>query len=184
MKRPIWLIAGIVIAVLIAWFALRSGGPERVVVNLIDQFPSAKAKRPSADVFSIVDATIDNVTKRAILVKDPSRLVYEVTLPDDAELKVSLGLLPEAWTTKGDGVLFRILLGAGGAPEEILSLQVNPYENPGDRRWSDITLDLSEYAGETVDLFFNTNSSPPARPPRDDRNGDLAVWGAPRIVSR
>ena len=45
-----------------------------------------------------------------------------------------------------------------------------------------MTLDLSEYSGETVDLFLNTNNSPPSHPQRDDPNGDLAVWGDPRIV--
>ena len=184
MKRPLWLLIGVVLAILVAWFALRPGGTERVAVNLIDQFPSATDKRPSPDVFSVVSATIGDRALQSILVKDPSRLVYSVAVPDDAELKVSLGIRPDGWTIPGDGVLFRILVGAGGPPEEILNLTLNPYGAPGDRAWRDLSLDLSEYAGETIDLYFNTNSSPPSRPPRDDRNGDFALWGAPRIVTR
>jgi hypothetical protein len=45
-------------------------------------------------------------------------------------------------------------------------------------------VDLSEYSGETIELFFNTNASPPSPPGRDDRSGDLALWGAPRVVAR
>ena len=62
---------------------------------------------------------------------------------------------------------------------------MNPFGNASDKGWKEVVLDLSTYAGETVDLIFNTHSSaPPApgTPPTDDRNGDLALWGAPRIV--
>jgi hypothetical protein len=45
-------------------------------------------------------------------------------------------------------------------------------------------VDLSEYSGETVDLYFNTNASPPHPPGHDDRHGDLALWGEPRVVAR
>jgi hypothetical protein len=184
MKRPTWLLVGVaVIVLLLVWIFLRRGGGEHVAVDLIQQFPTAKEKRPNPEVFSVVDATLSGQARKAVLVKDPSRLVYSVTVPDNAELHVSLGMLEEAWTTQGDGVVFRILVGAGGNPEELLNLNLNPFANPSDRGWHDLTLDLSEYAGESVDLFFNTNSSPPSRPAKDDRNGDLAVWGAPRIVT-
>jgi hypothetical protein len=182
MKRPVWLAIGVLLAVLVAWFALRPHGTERVAVNLVDQFGTAKDVRWPA-IFSIVNAKIGDRELPAIQVTDPSRLVYSVAVPDDAELKFSLGLQPEAWTIPGDGVLFRVLVGAGGPPEEILNVTVNPYGTPSDRAWRDISLDLSEFAGETIDLYFNTNSSPPSRPPRDDRNGDIALWGAPRIVT-
>ena len=66
---------------------------------------------------------------------------------------------------------------------DLLSLVVNPFGNPNDRKWQPLKIDLSAYAGKTVDLIFNTRSSPPD-PPRDDRNGDLPVWGDPRIVTR
>jgi hypothetical protein len=107
-----------------------------------------------------------------------------VQVPDNGELRVGLGLQEEAWTIQGDGVLFRILIAAGGPPEEVLNLVINPFGNPNDRVWHDISIDLSEYAGETIELFFNTNASPPARPPVNDTNGDLALWGAPGVYAR
>ena len=183
MKIPTWLLAVIAVLALVAWWAFRSGGGERVTTDLIEQFPSATQKRPNPEVFSIVESTVAGETKRAILVKDPSRLVYTVTVPDDGELRLSVALQEEGWTVPGDGVLFRVLVAAGAPPEEILNLHLNPSGNPADRTWHDLTLDLYEYSGETIDLFFNTNSSLPARPPQDDRNGDLALWGEPRIVA-
>jgi hypothetical protein len=58
-----------------------------------------------------------------------------------------------------------------------MSLMVNPFANASDRKWNDISIDLAQYAGETVDVIFNTRSGT-----KDDRNGDFAVWGEPRIV--
>lgn len=191
MKRPVWLAVGVIALLLIGWLVFRPGGSEEVAVDLVEQFPSVEHKRPAPELFSVVDATLGGETKPAILVREPggagpagSRIVFPVTVPENGELRVSLGLLEEGWTTEGDGVLFRILVGAGGPPEEILNLHINPYANPSDRAWHDLSLDLSEFAGETIDVYFNTNSSPPSRPPADNRAGDLAVWGAPRIVTR
>jgi hypothetical protein len=184
MKRPIWLVVGVAAAVLVGWLVLRQGSGEEVAVDLVEQFPNATQKRPSPEAFSVVDATLGGESKRAILIKETSRLIWSVTVPDNGELKVSLGLLEDGWAVEGDGVLFRVLVGAGGPPEEILNLLINPYGNAADRGWHDLSLDLSEFAGETISLLFNTNSSPPMRPPVDNRNGDFAVWGAPRIVTR
>lgn len=157
-----------------------------MAVDLVGDFPKATDKRPSADLFSVTDVTIAGVSKPAIKVAPTAgtRLVYAVQVPDNGALRVSLGIDESAWTVEGDGVLFRILLGAGAPPEEILNLVVNPFGNPADRRWHDLELDLSEYAGETVTLFFNTNSSAPQRPPVDNQAGDLAVWGEPRVIAR
>lgn len=181
MKRPVWLIGGAVIAVIVAWLLLRPSGEGTVVVDLVDQFDMAKSKAPSPETFEVIEATLAGDTRRAIYAKGPSRIVFTVEVPDNGELRVGLGLLEEGWTVAGDGVLFRVLLAAGGPPEEILNLIVNPYGNRNDRAWYDVTLDLSEYAGEVVDIYLNTNASPPGK---DDRSGDMAVWGAPRVIAR
>jgi len=184
MKRPVWLLIGVVLAVGVAWFTLRLGGGGDLRVDLVDQFASAKDKRPNPETFEVVDATLAGDTRRAILARASSRLVYSVLVPDDGELRVGIGLLESAWTTPGDGVLFRILIAAGGPQEEVLNIVVNPFGNPTARSWHDLSIDLSEYAGETIDLFFNTNASPPSQPPVNDTNGDLAVWGAPGVYAR
>ena len=184
MTRQTWLLSGAVILAVVLWFALSPAGDERVTADLIDQFDSATDKRPDPSVFSVVDATIAGESRRAIQVADPSRLVYTVTVPNDGQLQFSLGLQESAWSVEGDGVLFRVLVAAGGPPTEVLNVQLNPYSNAGDRMWHDLSVDLSEYEGETVDLYFNTNASPPNPPGRDDRNGDLALWAEPRVVAR
>ena len=194
MTRQTWYLVGGAAVAVVAWFLLSPGSGERVSANLVDELPKAVERRPAPEVFSVVDSTLGGVNKRAIMVKEAggaegvgpvgSRLKYTVTVPEDGELRFSLGIQESEWTKPGDGVLFRVLVAAGADPVEAFSFHLNPYGNPGDRGWQPGSVDLAEYSGETVDLFFNTNSSPASRPAKDDRNGDIALWGDPRVVAR
>lgn len=182
-RRTKLLVGGLgLVALVVAYLALRPAG-DRVAVDLVEQLPAAKDRRPSPDVFAVVDATLGGKRERAILTKQPSRIKYNLTVPDEAWLKFSLGLLEESWTVQGDGVLFQIGVSSGPEFVELLSLVVNPYGNPSDRGWQPLVLDLSQFAGENVDLIFNTYSSPPPNTGKDT-SGDAALWGAPRIVIR
>jgi hypothetical protein len=190
MQRSWWFIGGAVAVVLGVWLFVRSG-EGRVAIDLVAEFDNAKEKRPTAADFSVVDATLAGATRRAIRADHSglggSRLTYNLTVPNNAWLSVGIGQLESAWTVPGDGVLFRVLVAVGDRTEELLNYTCNPFASATDRRWHEMELDLSPYAGENIDLKFNTNSSPPSAPgtpPKDDRNGDAPVWGAPRIIVR
>jgi hypothetical protein len=45
-----------------------------------------------------------------------------------------------------------------------------------------VAADVSQYAGEEVEVIINTNNSMPGK--GDDRNNDLALVGEPQIVVR
>jgi hypothetical protein len=181
-NRTLLIVLALVAIGVAAWFYMRRGR-ENVAVDLIQQFATAKEKRPNPDAFSIIDATINGQTKKAIFTKDQvgTRIKWDVSVPENAWLNVSLGLKEEAWKMEGDGVLFRVLVTVGNTNDALASFQLNPFANPSDRQWSDLTLDLSQYAGQTIELIFLTNSSAPGA---DNRNGDLALWGDPRIIIR
>jgi CHASE2 domain-containing sensor protein len=181
MRAPLWVLA-LLVGGLVSWLALRPAAPRVVALDLVDDLPRAKEARPSAGAFRTIDATIGGIARRSILVTETSRLVYSVPVPDRAALQVSVGLAEEAWTTEGDGVLFRILISAHDDRDhiEVLNVVVMPFSAPADRGWHDVEVDLGDYAGRTIEVFFNTNASLPGR---DDRRGDLALWGAPRIVA-
>jgi hypothetical protein len=182
-RRTKLLLGGLaLVAVVVAYLALRPAG-DRIAFDLVEQLPTAKDRRPTPDVFSVVDATLAGKPERAILSKQPSRVKYNITVPDEAWLKFSLGLLEESWKIPGDGVFFQVLVVSGSEQSELLSLVVNPYGNPSDRGWQPLVLDLSQFAGENVDLVFNTYASPPPNTERD-HTGDAALWGALRIVIR
>jgi hypothetical protein len=176
MKRSVLVALAAVLVAIVAWLVLRPSD-ENVAMDLVAEFPNAVEKRPTPDVFKVMDATLAGVTKPAIHVEVASRVAWSVTVPDNGWLSVSAGLLEPAWTMGGDGVLFR----ASVNDDEILNVVINPSGNPADRHWQEFMLDLSEYSGETVRIYLKTNAGPPGT---DDRTGDLAVWGEPRIIRR
>jgi hypothetical protein len=183
MTRQRWFLAGCVLAAMIAGVCVfKSRGRERLAVDLVKEFSTAK-KQPNAGAFSIIDATIAGITKRAIFTAQASRITWRITVPEDGPwLRVSLGLKEEGWTMPGDGVRFLIIMSDGKTSDNLMALDVNPYGNPSDRQWKEVALNLEQYAGETLDLMFTVYSGPPSG--KDDRNGDLALWGAPRLVER
>ena len=169
----------LVLIILGVWLFKRSSrGP---AIDLIATFESAQ-KRPAGGTFEIVDAELNGEKKRAIFTAPASRIIWKVRIPDDGWLMVSLGLKPESWDKEGDGVLFRIGVSDGRVFEDLLTHHIDPFHNKGERRWVPVAVDLSAYAGEEVEVIFNTNLSVPGKP--DDGRGDTALFGAPEIVIR
>jgi hypothetical protein len=112
----------------------------------------------------------------------PSRITWKLHVPEDGWLKVDLGMKPESWDKEGNGVWFYVGVSDGHTYEELFNQHVDPYNNKSDRKWTPVFVDLSAYAGEEVELVFNTRTSA-EKTPEDPRN-DLALWGAPEIVIR
>lgn len=179
-------IAAVVVVVLVAvgWLLFRRAAPgESIDLIAADRFEAA-TKKPAADAFALVDATLNGDTRRSIAVQPVpgTRVIWKVRVPDDAWLDVAVGLQPEAWTKEGNGVLFFVGVSDGRAYEELFSLHVNPFANAGERKWVPVMVDLSTYSGEEVEIILNTRSHSPGQ--QEDTNNDLALWGAPKIVIR
>ena len=177
MKRSVWIATGVVVlAGLVLWIAFR-GESENVVVSFVDDFGQAIEKRPVDANIAVSDVTLAGQSKRAISAPGSSRIAWSVTIPENARLLVSLGLREEAWTTKGDGVVFRISMN----DDEVMNMVIDPFGDPSFRKWNDFEIDLSEFSGETLNVFLKTFPSPPGA---NDSNGDHAVWGEPRLITR
>jgi len=184
MKGNRAVLAAVVVIVLLVvgwWLFKRSSGGEPI--DLVAAFPTAE-KRPSADIFTTAPATLNGETKQAIAIQPSvgTRITYKLKVPDDAWLRVAVGLKPEAWDKQGDGVLFRVLVSDGRTSDPLFSQHVNPFASPGDRRWIPVYVDMSAYAGEDVQVIFLTNSSPAGQ--GENHENDFALWGAPEIVIR
>ena len=163
-----------------AWWYLQPGD-DQVVLDLVSEVPRAKDRRPSADAFSITTVTLGTERRRSIYTTTSSRIKWDVTVPEASTLKVSIGLKMEAWAIEGDGVLFAIGVSdpSAGRYVELFSRVVNPFGRQDDRGWLHLALDLSPYAGKTVELVFNAYAGGPGPA---TSTGDLALWGEPRIV--
>ena len=154
--------------------ALRAGCSDRAAstrrVDLIDAVPDGAEKRPRPEVFTVEDVTIAGVSHKAIVAKraEPRRLARH-----GAGRRVAEGQPRHARTELDDAGRRRalqIVVTNGETSEELLNWCTSiRSRQPGDRQWKDLTLDLSAYAGETVDLIFNTYSEPD--PPPVNRRG-------------
>jgi hypothetical protein len=181
-NRSLLILIGVAVVIIVGWWLIHRGG-RGAAIDLLAHFDAAE-KRPSAGVFTIEDVTINGDTKRSIAVAPSvgTRLKFREKIPDDGWLRVNLGFKAEAWQKPGDGIRFMVLASDGRAAEELFKQDVNPFGTPTDRKWIPVMVDLSSYAGEEVELIFNTYASPPGKV--GDTNNDLAVWGAPEIVVR
>jgi hypothetical protein len=175
--------AVVVLVVIIVGWWLFGRGSRVGGVDLIDRFAQAE-KRPAPELFSVKEVTLAGETKRAITVGATAgtRLTFKVTVPDDGWLWVSVGMDPSVWEKEGDGMKFLVGVSDGRAFEPLFEHHLNPFANAADRKWFPIRVDLSTYAGETVDVIFNTYSSPAGG--GDDRRNDMGLWGTPEIVVR
>lgn len=176
-NRAVLTVVVIVVVIVAGWLLFHRGAGQSVdLMTLYD------AAQKDGQGWSTGDVTLAGDTKKAITAPANGRLHVKVRVPDDGWLKVSLGLKPEAWTQEGDGVYFFVGVSDGRAFQELFTQTVNPYKNDSERRWIPVSVDLAAYAGEEVELVFNTRNSGPGVPP--DARNDLPVWGAPMVVTR
>jgi hypothetical protein len=150
-------------------------------VDLVGQFDAA-LKQPAGAGFAVKEIELNGERKPAIAVPPDSRMTFKVQVPDEGWLRVSVGTKPESWTQEGDGSYFLVGVSDGRTFDELFTQHVNPFANAGDRKWIQVWVDLSAYAGEEVELKFNTRTGPPKR--EGDARADAPLWGAPEIVVR
>ena len=187
MKRSYIIVAVVLVVAAAAIYLYTTNRGVRVVDDLVVMFPDeARVEKRSALARELAyragPETINGETKPAIYMHPNSRLTFrKVTIPDSGHLRVSLGVKEDAWDKAGgDGVLFRFGVSDGRQYDELLNQHVDPANNPADRQWIAQDIDLSAYAGQQVDLIFNTQDSLPRRPPNPAN--DFAVWGEPALV--
>jgi hypothetical protein len=108
-----------------------------------------------------------------------SDLVYSnVAVSLGSKLNFSVAMHPDAWN-KTDGVIFKVLVQNETGVHEIFSRYVNPPENIEDRNWLDYSVDLNEFAGESISFHFVTNPGP-----NRSNAYDWANWGNPLMVKK
>jgi hypothetical protein len=119
---------------------------------------------------------------------------------------MALGMVPSCWDKPGDGLVGKILINdvllenlfqeigmIRGAqirqffrartfflsqPRTYFMQFIDPQHNPIDRKWKEISLDLSTFSGKVVDITFEV-----AGGPKGDNRNDEALWASPIIES-
>ncbi|MFN8059584.1 MAG: hypothetical protein U0Q12_10500 [Vicinamibacterales bacterium] len=185
MKRS-HLIALVVVLALVAFWWSRRGADRLPAIDLVEMFaqlPETSRRTNVTDKATAINTgtlAIGGDEKPILFMHPTSRVTYVVTVPYDGWFRAFLAIRPEAWEQPGDGVLFRMGVSDGRTYDELINVHVDPANNPSDKRWVEVSADLSAYAGQTVEVVLNTNSSLPGR--GDDTRNDWAVWGSPQIL--
>ena len=182
MKRTWLIVAMLAIAGVAGYLYLQSGADDGTI-DLVEAFRGAEKRTPMnpAAAFSMDPQTIKGETKPSIYAHPPSRIIFhDIKVPPRARLELFLALKEEVWSKGTDGVYFRVGVSQGETYKDLLQRQLDPYRVEADRGWIPVSIDLSEYAGQSVNVIFNTHESAPGVAP----NGlfDFAIFGAPRIA--
>jgi tetratricopeptide (TPR) repeat protein len=82
-----------------------------------------------------------------------------------------MGMAPESQNWPGDGVTFEVLVNDQPVFAEHLT------KDMAQLGWQERTVDLSPWAGQTVNLMLRTTPGP-----KGDATGDWAGWGEPQVV--
>jgi hypothetical protein len=106
---------------------------------------------------------------RCVLYEHPpesgkEEIIYRVEVPEAGALRFSIALSPDVWSPeKGDGATFQVYVADPDASQEgrfVFVRYINPKHNPSDRRWRNFLVDLSPWAGRTVNLSLITTGGP------------------------
>jgi hypothetical protein len=149
------------------------------VVNLLREMDRADQRPPAG--FVVIDYRLDSVAHPAIAAAVPSRLTVPLPLPRYGMFRASVALAEPATGARTGGVRLRVGVSDHRIYEGLTELVLTP-----NRSWTDLTVDLSAYAGWKWSLFY--------RPERiiwrlvlaaDATDGVPAtvLWGSPEIVT-
>jgi len=153
--------------------------------RLLDHYPEMR-DAPHPVNFRVAIA-IGQDTREAIWVEPPALLTYrQVQLPPGViHFRCRVAIHPHVWPEgNADGAEFilEVRPAEGGAAttavQRVWSAAVDPFHHAEQRAWVTVDVDLSAFAGRTVDLIL-TNGPGPA----NNAYADWCLWADPELVS-
>jgi 4-amino-4-deoxy-L-arabinose transferase-like glycosyltransferase len=106
-----------------------------------------------------------------------SNLVYgNISISPHSRLSFGIAIHPDVWD-KTDGVVFKILVQHEGRIDEMFSEYNNPNRNVEDRKWQDYLVDLDEFGGKSISIYFVTNPGP-----NGNNAYNWAYWSKPLVL--
>ena len=138
-----------------------AAGPSTIDLLSVKVIPK-EATFASARVGVSMEA-LEGLSRRTLYTHAPSRLTYQVRIPDAGQLDVGLRAV-----RRDAPVTFRVTVTPGGGEAE-MRLEETVAETA---QWAQRRVDLSDLAGQTVSLALEADA---------DRAGTVALWAAPTL---
>ena len=143
--------------------------------------------RAVTQTWTLFDPIAGQDDTRLVLYEHPpesgkEEIVYRVEVPRAGALRFAIALSPEIWSPeRGDGTTFQVYVAEPETAQEgqfVFVRYINPKHNPSDRRWRNFLVDLSPWAGRTVNLSLITEGGPAG-----DWAFDWGGWAELQVVS-
>ncbi|MFO8055909.1 MAG: radical SAM protein [bacterium] len=149
--------------------------------DFVDELASAEVNSPEPGFVKEDYFTIDDDTRRVLMVHPPSRVSFRLRVPRNAVLRFSLALHPQVLERGGgDGVVFTVRAGRRRKKlSEVFSHTLDPKRKPEERGWHEAQVDLPGYGGKKTWIEFETRTVDPTRPEHN-----TAGFGFPVLVAR
>jgi tetratricopeptide (TPR) repeat protein len=154
------------------------GVRENLVYDFSARLASAEIEAPGPDYVRNDYFTIDGIKRRVMFMHPEALARYAVEVPAGGLLAFQVAIAPESWEQPGDGVGFAVYVESGGAATQVFSSYIDPKQDEDARRWHPHTVDLSDYAGQTISVIFETRPGPAG-----DLRYDWAGWGEARLLA-
>ena len=125
-----------------------------------------------------VDLSVNGIARKSIWIDAPTALTYHhLVLGAHPALHVYVAIHPLIYTeATSDGATFQVSVNVDGQTRQLADVYINPIAHPELRKWTPLDVDLSQFAGKTVDLTLS-NSPGPA----NNDYADWCLWGDPRL---
>ena len=125
------------------------------------------------------DITVAGVTKKTLWIDPPTTLTFHaVPLGRHPTFVTAVSIHPLLFgDPHADGAVFQVDVRADGRTERMGEVYINPIAHPEQRCWLPLRVDLSRFAGRSVDLILSNSPGPAG-----NDYGDWCLWGDPRVA--
>ena len=156
-----------------------SGAREDEYYSFTEHLTDANIKSPNPEYIKIDQFSVNGVTRKVLFMHPNSRAAYSLQLPnsDTLLLHFDVSLAPDSWSLEGDGVEFLITVISSNKEDKVFDLYLDPKNKEVDRRWVEDSIDLRAFAGQHIQIVFETRCGP-----ANDLRYDWAGWGEPQIL--
>ena len=118
---------------------------------------------------------LKDVVRAALPAGPPSRTVFAVDVPRDSRLSFACGIAPKYHSAPG--VEFTVKVRSDDREDILWTRLLNPISEPAHRCWVPAEVDLSDYAGRSVEIILETTGYEEQETPTQ------AFWGTPMLAN-
>jgi hypothetical protein len=141
-------------------------------------YPVAVVRSPGKEYVHRMSVDIAGERRHALFQHPESSVEFpSVRLGARPSLRFGIGINPEAWDRKTDGVEFRVLLRTAGKLHEVYRRHLDPRGTAADRRWVDESIALHAFARQDVQVILSTGPGP-----RGSWDFDWSLWSGPALI--